>query len=67
MKNGMERINELIEQYDFPGDAIDDVRLQLGKHLMQGGKPNDGFVQKQLRRLESLIQYGLVERKAVTL
>ena len=65
MKDGMERINQLFDEYDFPLNAIQMVRERLGDWFISGGKPTDGYVWQQARYLENLVRYGLAERKAV--
>ena len=65
MKDGMERINQLFDEYDFPLNAIQMVRERLGDWFISGGKSTDGYVWQQARYLENLIRYGLAERKAV--
>ena len=65
MKDGMERINQLFDEYDFPLNAMQTVRVRLGDWFIGGGKPTDGYVWQQARYLENLIRYGLAERKAV--
>ena len=65
MMNGMEKINKLIEEYDFPLNALQEVRLRLGDWFLAGGHPDDSYVYQQARYLENLIKYGLAERKAI--
>lgn len=65
MKDGMERINQLFDEYDFSLDAMQTVRVRLVDWFIGGGKPTDGYVWQQARYLENLIRYGLAERKAV--
>ncbi|MBB1080203.1 hypothetical protein H5S09_02870 [Limosilactobacillus sp. STM2_1] len=65
MKDGMERINQLLTEYDFPASAIQEIRVRLGDWFISGGMPTDGYVWQQVRYLENLIRYGLAERKAV--
>ncbi|MBB1109906.1 hypothetical protein H5S11_05440 [Limosilactobacillus sp. pH52_RY] len=65
MKDGMERINYLLAEYDFPVSALQQIRVRLGDWFISGGKPTDGYVWQQARYLENLIRYGLAERKAV--
>lgn len=65
MKDGMKRINQLFDEYDFPLNAMQTVRIRLGDWFIGGGKPTDGYVWQQAHYLENLIRYGLAERKAV--
>lgn len=67
MKNGMDRINELIEEYDFPVNVLNDINKRLIDWVAAGGKATDGYVWQQVRCLENLVRLGLVERKALIL
>lgn len=67
MKDGMERINQLIEEYDFPVSALQDIRQRLGDWFVSGGKPTDSYVWQQVNHLENLVKYGLAERTVINL
>lgn len=49
MKDGMERINQRFDEYDFPLNVMQTVRVRLGDWFIGGGKPTDGYVWQQAR------------------
>ena len=63
MKNGTQRLRELMEIYDFPLEAIQDVLYRLGWHFLSGGQVGDDYVWKQVRFFENLVKFGNVTRK----
>lgn len=63
MNDGMELIQELVEKYDFPINALQTIRIRLGDWFVSGGKPTDGYVWQQVRFLENLVNYGLAREK----
>lgn len=65
MNDGIKKINQLIEEYDFPIKIELDVKQRLGDWLVSGGQPTDGYVWQQVRCLENCIKYGLAKRKVV--
>ena len=67
MNDGIKKINQLIEEYDFPIKIELDVKQRLEDWLVSGGQPNDGYVWQQVRCLENCIKYGLAKRKVVNL
>lgn len=67
MNDGIKKINQLIEEYDFPIKIELDVKQRLEDWLVSGGQPSDGYVWQQVRCLENCIKYGLAKRKVVNL
>lgn len=65
MNDGMKKINQLLEEYDFPLETVWDVKNRLGDWLISGGKPTDGYVWQQVRCLENCIKYGFAKRKVI--
>ena len=65
MNDGINKINQLIEEYDFPIKIELDVKQRLEDWLVSGGQPTDGYVWQQVRCLENCIKYGLAKRKVV--
>lgn len=63
MKDGTKRLRELMEIYDFPLEAIQDVLYRLGWHFLSGGQVGDDYVWKQVRFFENLVKFGKVTRK----
>lgn len=67
MKDGVKKINRLLEEYDFPAKTVLDIKQRLGDWLVSGGQPTDSYVWQQVRCLENCIKYGLAKRKVVNL
>lgn len=65
MNDGMKKINQLLEEYDFPASTVLDIKQRLGDWLISGGKPTDSYVWQQVRCLENCIKYGFAERKVI--
>lgn len=65
MNDGIKKINQLLEEYNFPIKTVLDVKQRLGDWLVSGGQPTDGYVWQQVRCLENCIKYGLAKRKVV--
>ncbi|MDM8265627.1 hypothetical protein QUW44_00360 [Limosilactobacillus pontis] len=65
MNDGIKKINQLLEEYEFPIKIVLDVKQRLGDWLVSGGQPTDGYVWQQVRCLENCIKYGLAKRKVV--
>ncbi|MBB1122861.1 DUF6877 family protein [Limosilactobacillus albertensis] len=63
MKDGTKRLRELMEEYDFPLEAIQDVLYRLGWHFLSGGQVGDDYVWKQVRFFENLVKFDKVSRK----
>lgn len=63
MKDGTKRLRELMEEYDFPLEAIDDILYRLGWHFLSGGQPTDDYVWTHVRYFENLVKFGKVARK----
>ncbi|MBB1069215.1 hypothetical protein H5S40_03480 [Limosilactobacillus sp. RRLNB_1_1] len=63
MKDGTKRLRELMEEYDFPLEAIQDVLYRLGWHFISGGRVGDDYVWKQVRFFENLVKFNKVARK----
>lgn len=67
MNDGIKKINQLLEEYDFPIKTVLDIKQRLGDWLVSGGQPTDSYVWQQVRCLENCIKYGLAKRKVVNL
>ena len=67
MNDGIKKINQLIEEYDFPIRIELDVKQRLEDWLVSGGQPTDGYVWQQVRCLENCIKYSFTKRKVVNL
>ena len=67
MNDGIKKINQLLEEYDFPIKTVLDIKQRLGDWLVSGGQPTDSYVWQQVRCLENCIKYGLAKRKIVNL
>ena len=65
MGDGMKKINQLLEEYDFPAETVLDIKQRLSDWLVSGGKPTDAYVWQQVRCLENCIKYGFAERKVI--
>lgn len=65
MNDGMKKINQLLEEYDFPASTVLDIKQRLGDWLISGGKPTDSYVWQQVHCLENCIKYGFAERKVI--
>lgn len=65
MNDGMKRITQLLEEYEFPTKAVLDVKQRLGDWLVSGGQPTDAYVWQQVRCLENCIKYGLAKRVVI--
>lgn len=65
MNDGIKKINQLLEEYNFPIKTVLDVKQRLGDWLVSGGQPTDGYVWQQVRCLENCIKYGLAKCKVV--
>lgn len=44
MNDGMKRITQLLEEYEFPTKVVLDVKQRLGDWLVSGGQPTDAYV-----------------------
>ena len=67
MNDGINKINQLIEEYDFPFEIELDVKRRLEDWLVSGGQPTDNYVWQQVRCLENCIKYGFAKRMVVNL
>lgn len=67
MNDGIKKINQLLEEYDFPIKTVLDIKQRLRDWLVSGGQPTDSYVWQQVRCLENCIKYGLAKRKVVNL
>ena len=67
LNDGIEKINQLIEEYDFPIKIELDVKQRLEDWLVSGGQPTDSYVWQQVRCLENCIKYGFAKHKVVNL
>lgn len=67
MNDGIKKINQLLEEYEFPIKIVLDVKQRLGDWLVSGGQPTDSYVWRQVRCLENCIRYGFAKRKVVNL
>lgn len=67
MNDGIKKINQLLEEYDFSIKIVLDVKQRLEDWLVSGGQPTDSYVWQQVRCLENCIRYGLAKRKVVDL
>ena len=67
MNDGIKKIKQLLEEYEFPIKIVLDVKQRLGDWLVSGGQPTDSYVWQQVRCLENCIRYGFAKRKVVNL
>lgn len=62
---GMEKIQQLLEENDYSIAQVNQIRARLGDWFMAGGGPNDDYVWQQVRYLENLVKFGLVNRVSI--
>lgn len=62
---GMEKVQKLLEENEYSIAQVNQIKARLGDWFLAGGGPDDAYVWRQAHNLESLVKYGLVERRAI--